>query len=192
MKAATGALILLAWFTWEAPCAEIQALNIAVLRGEGSFNDIKRRVAAEPMVEIRNEAQRPVTGAEVVFSAPYAGAGGLFADGLRTSTVRSGSDGRAVAAGFKPNFIEGRFAIHVTASYAGKSASAVIWQSNTLASQQKGGGHKILLILGLTGGAIAGGVVMAMSRSNSSTSTVAPPPTPTSLSVGTLTVGPPR
>ncbi|MGD0774092.1 MAG: hypothetical protein ABSC05_14845 [Candidatus Solibacter sp.] len=192
MKAAAGALALLAWFAWEAPCAEIQTLNITTLQGEGSFNDIRRKVAAELVVEIRNEAERPVADAEVVFSAPYSGAGGLFADGQRTCTVRSGSDGRAVAARFRPNFVEGRFAIHVTASYGGKTANAVIWQSNTLASQQKGGGYKKLLLLGLAGGAIAGGVVMATSRTGTSASTAAPAPIPTSVSIGTLTVGPPH
>ena len=58
---------------------ERAGLKIVVLEGEGAFNDIKRKRARNPVVEVRDEANHPVAGAEVVFTLPETGAGGTFA-----------------------------------------------------------------------------------------------------------------
>lgn len=138
MKLAIGTLALLACFApREAPGGIIQALSINVLRGEGGFNDIRHKIAAELVVEIRDDAARPVAGAEVVFSAPVSGAGGLFSNGEKTWRVKTDGEGHAIVEGFRPNSMEGRFAIQVTVSYAGRFASTAIWLTNSLAVRQK-------------------------------------------------------
>lgn len=171
--------------------SDIQALRVLVLRGEGSFNDVRTKTAGELMVQVLDDGQRPVSGAQVTFTAPFSGASGTFAAGDRKYSVTSGADGRAAAEGFKPNSVEGRFPIHVTAEFQGKSNSVVIWQNNTLAAARKGGGYKKVLIMGL----ISGGVTVALlaARSGGGSSPTAPASqAPVSISVGTLTVGPPR
>ena len=190
MNVGRACLPLLLALAMELPGAPVEGLSITVLRGEGSFNDIKRKPASELVVQIQDEAERPVSGAQVSFTAPYTGAGGWFGENERTRLVRSDADGRAAASGFRPNSAEGRFAIRVTAWYEGKTASTLIWQSNTLASGQKGGGQRKWLVLGLAGGAIAGGVALAAGRNSGSTAAAAP--AATSLSLGTLTVGAPH
>jgi hypothetical protein len=172
------------------PAQEVQALKLITLRGEGAFNDIKRRTAENMVVVVKNQIDQPVAGAKVVFTLPFSGAGGTFDRNERTYTATSGADGRATAGTMRPNSIEGRFNIRVSATYSGKEASAVISQTNTLAgSHPDQSGHgKLFLVLALLGGAGAG-VGLAVGRGGSS----APPPVvPTSLTAGAISVGGPR
>lgn len=168
-------------------------LRLVVLQGEGAFNDIKRKLGRDPVVEVRNENDRPVAGAQVVFSLPESGAGGTFAGGQRVFSTTSDPNGMASARGLKPNGTEGRFQIRVTATLGGKTGTVTITQSNTMAGgavvpgQSRGGGKKWLLVL-VAGGAV-GGVLAA--KGGSSTPPPALPP-PTILSTGTVTVGGPR
>ena len=117
----------------QAGQAQDSGLKIFVLEGEGAFNNVKRRVGRDPVVEVRDDSGRPVAGAAVSFTLPISGAGGTFLNGSRTFATTTDEQGRAASKGLKPNFTEGRFNIHVIASANGKGASAVISQSNTLA-----------------------------------------------------------
>lgn len=181
----------------QAPPAsrELGGLRMVVLQGEGAFNDIQRKTGRDPVVEVRDENDRPLAGAQVVFSLPESGAGGTFEGGIRTFTTTSDPNGMASARGLKPNSVEGRFQIRVMASVGGKTGTVAITQSNTLAGgavvpgQHGGGGKKWLLLL-VAGGA-ASGILAAKSGGSKST----PPPAgpaPTILSTGTVTVGGPR
>src|SRR6185503_21069676 len=76
------------------------ALKIVVIEGEGAKNNIRQRLAAQPVVEVRDEADKPVPGAEVVFQLPAAGAGGVFNGWMRTQTVKTNAQGQAAATGF--------------------------------------------------------------------------------------------
>src|SRR6185369_13783504 len=49
------------------------ALKIVVLQGEGASNSIKSRTATQPAVEVRDDQDKPIAGAEVVFQLPAAG-----------------------------------------------------------------------------------------------------------------------
>src|SRR5215468_674500 len=51
------------------------SLKITVLQGEGSTNNIRSKSATQPAVEVRDDANKPVAGAEVVFQLPAAGPG---------------------------------------------------------------------------------------------------------------------
>lgn len=170
-------------------------LKVSVVQGDGAFNDIRKKVAHEAVVEIRDENDHVVPNARVVFSAPSTGPGGSFADGQKTYIATTDAQGRATARGFKPNSTEGRFQIRVTASGVGRTGSGVVSQSNTLAGgrgfEPNGGHKKTYILLGILGGAAVGGAVAA-TRGGGNPSAVVPPPVPTTVSIGTITVGGPR
>ena len=167
-------------------------LKIVVIQGEGAVNSIRSKTATQPVVAVRDQNDKPVEGAEVIFSLPAAGAGGVFNGWMRTQTTKTNAKGQAAASGFTPNDEAGRFNIKVTAGSGDKSASLVIAQTN---SSQGGAGQpgsgisgkwKVLLVVG----AVAlGGGIYAAKRGNGTTTTVYTPVTVTS---GPVTVAGPR
>ncbi|MBI1789348.1 MAG: carboxypeptidase regulatory-like domain-containing protein [Acidobacteria bacterium] len=178
-------------------------LKIAIIEGEGAINNIKQRIAREPIVEVQDENDRPVAGAVVVFTLPQRGAGGVFSNGSNMMTAVTDEKGRAAARGLKPNSVSGEFEIAVSASYQGLAATARIRQVNSptgagggagAAGKAAGGGAgKIIAIVAVIGGAAAGGLVASRGGKSSTGSTTPPPPPPTTtISPGTGTVGPPR
>src|SRR5205085_8998331 len=84
-------------------------LTVKIVDGDNAFNYIKRKEAHAPVVEIRDDANRVVPGAQVTFTLPVLGAGGTFASGKTTSTVTTAAQGRARAEEFRPSSFEGRF-----------------------------------------------------------------------------------
>ena len=48
-------------------------LKIVVVQGEGAENNLRTRNATQPVVEVRDDGDKPVPGAEVVFQLPPAG-----------------------------------------------------------------------------------------------------------------------
>lgn len=167
-------------------------LNIVIVEGEGAINNIKQRTAREPIVQVEDQNHKPVAGAAVVFLLPDQGASGVFANGSHTLTVMTDAQGRAVARGFRPNSVQGKLQIHVTASHQGQTASATINQVNALTAATgaaaAGVSAKLITILVIAGGAVAGGVVAA-TRGGGSSTTTAPP---TTVTAGTGTVGAPH
>jgi hypothetical protein len=194
MRQAITVMLAAALLGGPAGAQEPGGLKLVVLQGEGAFNDIRRRTGRDPVVEVRDDNDRPVAGAQVVFSLPETGPGGIFEGGQRTFTTTSDPNGLAAARGLRPNRTEGRFQIRVTATLGGRVGFITISQSNTLAGgavtpgQLGGGGKKWLLVLAAGG---AAGGILAATRSGSSTPAPTGPP-PTILSAGGVTVGGPR
>lgn len=185
-------VILLVTAVCGLPAAqETGLLKVLVLEGEGAFNDIQRKVARDPVVEVRDENDHPVAGAQVVFTLPEGGASGNFAGGSRTFLAATDAQGRAAARGLKPNSTEGRFNIRVIASADGKTGRTMISQSNTLAggviNPGRGGGKKKLVLLLVAGGAAGG--IFAGRRGGSPAPAGSPPIV---LSSGSVSVGVPR
>ncbi|HTM47552.1 MAG TPA: hypothetical protein VL285_02655 [Bryobacteraceae bacterium] len=166
-----------------------------VVQGEGAENNVRTRSATQPVVEVRDEGDKPVPGAEVVFQLPPAGPGGVFNGWMRTQTARTGPEGRAQANGFAPNDEEGRFNIRVTATSGTKTSNAIIAQTNTRGTGN--GGHhaksnkKLWTIIAIVGvAALTGGIIAATRGGDSNSSeTVSIPVT---ISPGPVTVGGPR
>jgi hypothetical protein len=176
-----------------APLIGRNPLKIVVLEGEGAFNDMRRKIGRDVVVEVRDERDRPVAGAQVTFMMPSLGPSGAFPGGARTFTTATDSAGRATTPGLRPNSTEGRFNIKVTANWNGQEGSLVVAQSNTLAGGTivPGGGgskKKWLILSGIAGGA-AVGIVAAVSGGGSSAAQTG---APTVLSSGGVTVGGPR
>lgn len=168
-------------------------LNLVIVEGDGAINSIRQRTAREPIVQVEDENHKPIAGAAVVFLLPDQGASGVFANGSHTLTVMTDSQGRAVAHGFRPNGLQGKLQMRVSASYQGKTASATITQTNAVgaaagAAAGAGISGKLIAILAIAGAAVAGGVVAATRGGGSST----PAATPTTITPGTGTVGAPH
>lgn len=178
-----------------SPAFENGVLKIVATGGDSAFNSIKQRTARNPMVEVRDENDSPVAGAEVVFTLPFDGPSGTFANGSRKYVTKTDAKGRAATIGLKPNTVEGRFTIKVTASFEGKQATASISQTNTLAGGtmvvKKNGNGKKVAIVALLGGAVAGGILAGTRGGKSNTASGAGVPA-TSLTIGGITVGGPR
>jgi hypothetical protein len=143
-------------------------INIVIVEGEGAINNVRQRVAREPIVQVEDENRKPVAGAAVTFLLPNQGPGATFANGARSVTITTNDQGRAVARGLRPNSVNGEYEIRVNASHQGRTASAVINQTNALAAAAAAGGisAKLLTILAIAGGAAVAGTVVAVTRGN--------------------------
>ena len=175
------------------------SLNIVVVEGEGAINNIRQRVARDPMVRVEDNNHKPIAGAVVVFTLPTEGATGEFGDGSKNSTIATDSAGEARAQGLKLSGMGGKMPIHVTASYRGLTARTTIMQFVEVppgAKAGNGGGHgKVIAILAVVGAAAAGGAVYAIhkSSSNSTTSGSVPTgPSPIGITAGAGTIAPPH
>jgi len=164
-------------------------LQIRILEGEGAINNVRQRTARDPIVEIRDENNRPVAGAVVVFTLPGRGPSGAFANGSQMTTVTTNANGQAVGSGLTPNSVEGQFNIQVSASHQGKTASTVITQTNAMAAAAGIAAGKLITILAIVGGAAAGGII-AVSGDDNGNGGAAPPSV--SISSGSPSVGAPR
>ncbi len=169
-------------------------LNISILEGEGSINNIRQRVSREAMVQVNDENHKPVAGVAVTFFLPDHGASGVFSNGSRSLTVMTDDAGHAVAQGMVPNKVAGEVQVRVVARFKNLNADAIIHQQNVAAAAATGaaaGGAisgKLLAIILIAAAAAAGGAVAATRGGGAS-----PTPVPTvTITVGTPTVGAPH
>jgi len=172
--------------------AQEPQLRILIVEGDGTINNIKQRVNVEPVIEVRDESQKLIEGAAVVFFLPAQGPSGTFSNGTKTLTTSTDRLGHAAAPGIRPNSQTGRFDIRVTASYQGQTASATITQTNISGASPGGGGMgvgtKAWIILAVCGAAVAGAVIAATHKGSSSSSGTPP----IVITPGTPTVGAPQ
>jgi hypothetical protein len=166
-----------------APAPTSETLKILVLQGQNAVNGIRDGVATMPVVEVHDENDQILEGAEVTFELPATGPGGTFPGGLFVKTAKSNLQGQA-GAGFMPNAVTGRFTIKVTASLRNRTGHTTINQTNALdaAAAEKPTTRKIswwkVAIIAGAGAAILG-IVLARRGGSSSSNTI------------TLTPGPP-
>jgi hypothetical protein len=165
---------------------QIQKLNIEIVEGEGAVNNIRQRMAREPMVQVTDENRKPVAGAAVVFLLPNQGAGGAFANGAKSLTTLTDANGNAVARGMQANRLSGQYQIRVTASHQGKTVSTSINMTNAAVggAVATGAALKWLLILGAAGGAAVGAVVATTGNGGGTPSRPSTTVTPGAPSVG--------
>lgn len=177
-----------------------EGLRIVIVEGEGAINNVRQRINRDPIVQVEDENHKPVAGAVVTFLLPNQGPSGTFLNGQQMLTVTTDAQGRATATGLRTNNLPGQMQIRVTASFAGRTASAVINQTIQAAAAGGAGSSgagaglsstaKILIILGIAGGAAAGGIIAATHGGGGGTT---PPVTnpPIVITPGTPTVGAP-
>jgi len=187
---AIGLSFLIAFPALDAQAVPTQ-LNIVVVEGEGAINNVRQRVARDPVVRVEDENHKPVAGAVVVFTLPTEGATGEFGGGSKSLTVTTDSQGQAVAQGLKMNQVAGKVPIHINASYRGLTARTSMMQFSVLppgakASSNNNGHHGALIgiLIAVGAAAGAGAAYAATHNSNSSSTPVTPPPaTPTPIGI---------
>ena len=179
-----------------APLPTVKSLRVTALAGDGEMNDLERRVMAPLVVQVIDQNDRPVEGADVVFRFPLNGPGAAFADQRTTRTVRTNAQGQAAATGWFANGELGKFQVHVTAAYGNQVGETTISMTNVARLASDGRtyrskhGHwysskwaKIGLVAGAAGA--AAGIVLATRGGGSSTHTI-------TIAPGSPTVGAPH
>jgi len=155
-------------------------LHIEIIDGEGFTNNIKKRVARDPVVEVRDRNNKPVAGATVSFLLPSTGPSGSFANGSKLLTVLTNQNGRAIATALKPNQVAGAFKINITASLQGQTATTAITQTNAALATAGGiGGIGVGATVGIVGAAAAAatiGIVKAVGSGGKTVKISAGPP----------------
>jgi hypothetical protein len=171
-----------------AAAADADGLSLRIIEGQGSINNVRTHSARAPIVELRDDQNKPVAGASVTFQAPFTGPGATFGS-ERALLTQTDSEGRATGRGLVPNGVTGPFEIRVTAAFNSQVVSASIRQIN--ASPAESRSNRKVLWIGLAAGAAAGGVLAATHGHSSPTGALSVPSTST-LSAGTSTFGPPQ
>jgi hypothetical protein len=181
-----------------APLPVIKNLKMLVLAGNDEMNDLERRVMAPLVVQVLDQNDRPVEGAEVVFRFPLNGPGATFTGGKTSQTVRSNGTGEAAAVNWMANGQVGTFEIHVNAAYGNEIGETTVKMQNVSRIVETQGSNKharhnhwysptwvkVALIGGVAAAAV--GIVLATRGGghSSSSSTVPITITPGSPSVG--------
>ncbi len=171
-------------------------LNIVVVQGEGTINNVRERASKEPVIQVEDENHKPIPGAAVVFTLPTEGATGSFGNGGKTLTIMTDPQGRATAQGLKVNEYPGKLVVHISVSYRGLSARTNITQFDegppVTKKASSGGGHgKLLVILAIVGAAAGAGAYLALRKSGSTSTSgggTTTPPVTIGLTPGTGTI----
>lgn len=151
-----------------APLPMIQNLKVIVLAGQREQNDLERRVMAPLAVQVLDQNDKPIEGAEVIFRFPPAGPTALFENQQSARTIRADSNGEARATSWFANNQVGTFQVHVTATYRNQMGQATVLMSNvSRIIEEKSKSHrwwssktaKILIVAGAAG--LAAGIVLA-------------------------------
>jgi len=162
------------------PAAPVSSLKLLVLQGKDAVNDLQGRTFTIPIIELLDDNDQPVEGAQVIFSLPANGPGGFFPGNMITFTTRTNVQGQA-SAPFTPNGVPGRFTIQVTATSIDRFGQVSIPQSNgtvEVGAPKRNWFHpsrkKLIILAGVSAGAIVA-VVLATRSSPTIAITAGPP-----------------
>jgi len=174
--------------TARTPPPTIENLKVLILEGDGAINDIEKHIIKIPVVEVRDDDDKPVEGVEVVFRLPVNGPGGSFPGGQTSKTTKTNAQGQAAATGLTLNNQTGRFEIKVTASIGNRVGQGTVSQTSALKvkvepeKKTHSGGllglswKKVAIIGGITGGAIVAIVLATRGSSSNPNITITPGP----------------
>ncbi len=184
----------------------VESLKVVPLAGKDEVNDIERKLMAPLVVQVVDQNDRPVEGAEVVFRFPIQGPGAIFPGGKTSQTARTNGQGQAAAMNWMANDQVGRFEIHVTASYGNQvgqttfsmsNANKVVQRVGSSGIKEKHGGwfSPTWVKVAVIGGGVAVAVPIILATRGGSTAAtvpVAPPPPTVTITPGTPSVGGPH
>jgi|SRR5665213_3153834 len=157
-----------------------QSLKVLVLAGNGEMNDLERRVMAPLVVQVLDQNDRPMEGAEVIFRFPIDGPSATFPGGKSSITVRTNGNGQAPAVNWMANGQVGTFQVHVNATYGNQIGEVTFPMSNVtrVADEKKNSKHEKLwshrwFKIAVIGGAAAviGIVILLATRGGSKSGT---------------------
>ena len=179
-----------------APLPMVRSLKVTALAGSEEMNDLERGLMAPLVVQVLDQNDRPVEGAEVVFRFLLNGPGATFRGGNTSQTVRTNGQGQAAAVNWTANSQLGTFNVRVTAAYGNQLGETTVSMTNVTRIVGEGKERrkqakwysskwvKIALIAG--GAATAAGIVLATrGGGGASTSTI-------TITPGTPSVGGPH
>src|ERR1700733_1789575 len=123
------------------PLPMMQSLKVTALAGNKAMNDMERGLMSPLVVQVLDQNDRPVEGAEVVFRFPLNGPGATFRGGNTSQTVRTNGQGQAAAVNWTANNQVGTFDIHVTAAYGNQLGETTVSMTNVtrIVEAEKGG-----------------------------------------------------
>lgn len=176
----------------QAPALPAVPLRVLILEGANSVNSIPNRAATFPVVEVRDENDLPVEGAEVVFELPTTGPGGTFPNQKNTFSGRTNVQGQ-VRAPYLMNAIPGAFEIIATATIGTRTGKVTIAQTHSMQTPEemavkKKRWYKDWRLWAVAGGAATAGIILGTRGGSSSSST-----TPTiTITPGGPSIGSPR
>lgn len=167
-----------------------QNLKVRVLAGNGEMNDLQRHVMAPLVVQVVDQNERAIDGAEVVFRFPLNGPSATFLNGRNSVTVRTNSGGQAAAVNWMANGQVGSFQVQVTATYGNEEGATTVSMTNVTRIEENATAkaeHKSLwshrwFKIAVIGGAAAGvaiGVILATRGSGSGRTVTISPGAPT-------------
>jgi hypothetical protein len=113
-----------------APLPVEQSLKVRILAGNNEANDLERRIMAPLVVQVLDQNDRAVEGAQVVFRFPINGPGATFNDGKPSVTVTANGTGQAAAINWMANGQPGTFQVHVNASYGNQVGETTVTMIN--------------------------------------------------------------
>jgi hypothetical protein len=145
----------------QGPVASGDGLKIVVVQGEDNRNNIRLRSAGGIAVKVMDDAEKPVSGAEVTFQVPSSGPSGRFYDWLQTQTVKTNTEGVARVSGFTPNDEPGKWHMRVLAQQGVRSGQLLIAQNNVMGegAAANGGGSRKKLWIAIGVAAVAAAVM---------------------------------
>lgn len=167
--------------------ATIQDLKVVPLAGSEAMNDLERKVMAPLVVQVLDQNDQPIEGADVTFRFPLAGPSASFPENNNAQTFRTNADGQAAAIGWMANNQVGTFKVQVTATRGNEQGTAMISMTNVtrITDAERTGRKrwysttwgKIAIAAGAAG--IAAAIVLATRSSNSTRVITATPGAPT-------------
>lgn len=181
----------------QAPALPAVSLRVLVLEGANAVNSIPNRAATFPVVEVRDENDLPVEGAEVVFELPATGPGGTFPNQKNTFSGRTNLQGQ-VRAPYMMNALPGAFEIQATATIGTRTGKVTISQEHSMKTPEelavkKKQWYKHWWVWAAVGGAATAGILLGTRGGDSSTSTTPVPVPPTiTITPGGPSIGGPR
>lgn len=105
--------------------ANASTYQIVVIGGQTAMNNTRGSIAQGPVVEVKDQNNRPVKGAYVTFKSPSSGPSLAFSNGSTQFSTTTGDRGRAAADGLTANSLPGDFIVLVKANYRGQSIGPI-------------------------------------------------------------------
>ena len=121
-----------------APLPMVRSLKVTALAGNHEANDLERALMVPLVVQVLDQNDRPVEGAEVVFRFPLNGPSATFRGGNSSQTVHTNGQGQAAATNWNANNQVGAFDVHVTASYGNQLGEATVSMTNATRVVEEG------------------------------------------------------
>jgi hypothetical protein len=112
------------------PLATVNSLKVVALAGNQEMNDLEHKVMAPLVIQVLDQNDQPVEGADVIVRFPLTGPSALFPEQKNVQTFRTNADGQAAAVGWMANDQVGAFKVQVTATRGSEQGTVTVSMAN--------------------------------------------------------------